>query len=154
MGHRLNTVLVHGAWADGSSWSAVIERLQGEGYHVIAPQFPMTSLADDVARLRQVLEFQDGPTVVVGHSYGGQVMTALGPRRAQRRRPELHSSVCARAGRISRSAVGAGPRDPAGGLSVRRLTVLDGDGLVHQHARFSKEPLKEGMNHDSHNHGT
>ena len=78
MGHRLNIVLVHGAWADGSSWSAVIERLQGEGYHVIAPQFPMTSLADDVARLRQVLEFQDGPTIVVGHSYGGQVMTALG----------------------------------------------------------------------------
>ena len=78
MGHRLNIALVHGAWADGSSWSAVIERLQGEGYHVIAPQFPMTSLADDVARLRQVLEFQDGPTIVVGHSYGGQVMTALG----------------------------------------------------------------------------
>ena len=78
MEHRLNIVLVHGAWADGSSWSAVIERLQGEGYHVIAPQFPLTSLADDVARLRQVLEFQDGPTIVVGHSYGGQVMTALG----------------------------------------------------------------------------
>ena len=78
MERRLNIVLVHGAFADGSSWSAVIERLQGEGYHVIAPQFPMTSLGDDVARLRQVLEFQDGPTVVVGHSYGGQVVTALG----------------------------------------------------------------------------
>ncbi len=78
MEQRLNIVLVHGAWADGSSWSAVIERLQGEGYHIIAPQFPLTSLADDVARLRQVLEFQDGPTIVVGHSYGGQVMTALG----------------------------------------------------------------------------
>jgi pimeloyl-ACP methyl ester carboxylesterase len=78
MEHRLNIVLVHGAWADGSSWGPVIERLQGEGYHVIAPQFPLTSLADDVARLRQVLEFQDGPTIVVGHSYGGQVMTALG----------------------------------------------------------------------------
>jgi pimeloyl-ACP methyl ester carboxylesterase len=78
MEHRLNIVLVHGAWADGSSWGPVIERLQGEGYHVIAPQFPLTSLADDVARLRQVLEFQDGRTIVVGHSYGGQVMTALG----------------------------------------------------------------------------
>src|SRR5271169_6817716 len=78
MNTRPNIVLVHGAWADGSSWSAVIERLQGEGYHVIAPQFPLTSLADDVARLRQVLEFQDGPTIVVGHSYGGQVITALG----------------------------------------------------------------------------
>jgi pimeloyl-ACP methyl ester carboxylesterase len=75
---RPNIVLVHGAWADGSSWSSVIERLQADGYHVTAPQFPLTSLADDVARLRHVLALQDGPTVVAGHSYGGQVMTALG----------------------------------------------------------------------------
>jgi pimeloyl-ACP methyl ester carboxylesterase len=73
-----NVVLVHGAWADGSSWSAVVERLQAGGYSVIAPQFPETSLADDVARLRQVLNRQSGPTIVVGHSYGGQVMTSLG----------------------------------------------------------------------------
>jgi pimeloyl-ACP methyl ester carboxylesterase len=78
MSGRPNIVLVHGAWADGSCWSAVIERLQADGFHVAAPQFPMRSLADDVARLRQVLEFQDGPTVVVGHSYGGQILTALG----------------------------------------------------------------------------
>jgi len=73
-----NIVLVHGAWADGSCWSGVIERLQARDVHVQAPQFPLSSLADDVARLRQVLEFQDGPTIVVGHSYGGQIMTALG----------------------------------------------------------------------------
>jgi pimeloyl-ACP methyl ester carboxylesterase len=73
-----NVVLVHGAWADGSSWSGVIERLQKDGYNVIAPQFPLTSLANDVSRLREVLAFQDGPTVVAGHSYGGQIMTALG----------------------------------------------------------------------------
>jgi pimeloyl-ACP methyl ester carboxylesterase len=73
-----NIVLVHGAWADGSSWSAVTERLQAEGYRVTAPQFPMTALADDVARLREVLALQSGPTVVAGHSYGGQIMTALG----------------------------------------------------------------------------
>jgi pimeloyl-ACP methyl ester carboxylesterase len=73
-----SVVLIHGAWADGSSWSAVIEQLQAEGYKVIAPQFPLTSLADDVARLRQVLALQDGPTVLVGHSYGGQIMTGLG----------------------------------------------------------------------------
>src|SRR5258708_10441207 len=79
---RPNIVLVHGAWADGSSWSGVIERLQAEGLQVRAPQFPLTSLADDVARLRQVLEFQDGPTIVVGHSYGGQIITALGPNAA------------------------------------------------------------------------
>ena len=73
-----NIVLVHGAWADGSCWSTVIERLQARGYDVTAPQFPESSLADDVARLRQVLARQDGPTVVAGHSYGGQIMTAMG----------------------------------------------------------------------------
>ena len=78
MSDRPNIVLVHGAWADGSCWSGVIERLQAQGFQVRAPQFPLTSLADDVARLREVLEFQDGPTIVVGHSYGGQIMTALG----------------------------------------------------------------------------
>ena len=78
MSESPNIVLVHGAWADGSSWSAVVERLQADGYSVTAPQFPETSLADDVARLRQVLDFQDGPAVVAGHSYGGQIMTALG----------------------------------------------------------------------------
>jgi pimeloyl-ACP methyl ester carboxylesterase len=78
MDTRPNIVLVHGAWADGSCWSGVIERLQGDGYHVTAPQFPLTSLADDVARLRHVLDLQDGPTVVAGHSYGGQIVTALG----------------------------------------------------------------------------
>jgi len=78
MDGRPNIVLVHGAWADGSCWSGVIERLHADGFDVRAPQFPLTSLADDVARLRQVLEFQDGPTIVAGHSYGGQIITALG----------------------------------------------------------------------------
>ena len=79
MSDKPGIVLVHGAWADGSSWSAVIESLQADGYTVSAPQFPETSLADDVARLRQVLRRGTGPAVVVGHSYGGQIMTALGP---------------------------------------------------------------------------
>src|SRR5216684_2532438 len=75
---HMNIVLVHGAWADGSSWSAVIERLQADGYTVTAPQFPLSALANDVARLRQVLARQNGPTIVAGHSYGGQIITALG----------------------------------------------------------------------------
>ena len=78
MNARPNIVLVHGAWADGSCWAGVIQRLQADGYHVTAPQFPLTTLADDVTRLRQVLDLQDGPTIVAGHSWGGQVMTALG----------------------------------------------------------------------------
>src|SRR2546427_4482967 len=78
MNDKPNVVLVHGAWADGSSWSDVIRSLQASGFTVTAPQFPETSLAADVARLRQVLRRQTGPTVVAGHSYGGQIMTALG----------------------------------------------------------------------------
>ena len=67
-----NVVLVHGAWADGSSWTAVIERLQAKGYNVTAPQFPETSTEADVARLRQVLARQNRATVLAGHSYGGR----------------------------------------------------------------------------------
>ena len=74
----MRVVLVHGAWADGSCWSGVIRRLQASGHDVVAPQFPHTSLADNVARLRQVLSLEDVPTVVAGHSYGGQIITALG----------------------------------------------------------------------------
>jgi pimeloyl-ACP methyl ester carboxylesterase len=78
MSEQPNIVLVHGAWADGSSWSGVIRILQKAGYNVSAPQFPLTALADNVARLRQVLAVQTGPILVTGHSYGGQIMTALG----------------------------------------------------------------------------
>jgi len=78
MTDRPNVVLIHGAFADGSSWSAVVRELQAKGFDVTAPQFPLTSLADDVTRLRQALAWQRRPSIVVGHSYGGQVMTALG----------------------------------------------------------------------------
>ena len=70
-------VLVHGAWADGSRGSAVIERLQADGHKVTAPQFPLTSLGNDVGRQRQILAMQESQTLMVGHSYGGQIMTAL-----------------------------------------------------------------------------
>jgi pimeloyl-ACP methyl ester carboxylesterase len=78
MAAKPNIVLVHGAWADGSCWSRVIERLQADGYKVTAPQLPETSLAADVARVRHVLTRQDGPAVLGAHSYGGQVITSLG----------------------------------------------------------------------------
>jgi pimeloyl-ACP methyl ester carboxylesterase len=78
MAAPLNIVLVHGAWADGSCWSDVIERLQADGYNVTAPQLPETSLAADVASVRRVLTRQSGPTVLAAHSYGGQVITSLG----------------------------------------------------------------------------
>jgi pimeloyl-ACP methyl ester carboxylesterase len=73
-----NVVLVHGAWADGSSWSEVIWRLQAAGLHVTAVQNPLTSLADSIAATRRVLARQDGATVLVAHSWGGTVISEVG----------------------------------------------------------------------------
>ncbi len=78
MSKDLNIVLVHGAWADGSCWSGVIERLQEADYNVTAVQMPLSSLNDDVTRVWEVLDIQTGPTLLVGHSYGGAVITQLG----------------------------------------------------------------------------
>lgn len=73
-----NIVLVHGAFADGSSWSEVIAILQRKGYHVTAVQNPLTSLEDDVAATRRVLERQEGDVILVGHSWAGAVVTEAG----------------------------------------------------------------------------
>jgi pimeloyl-ACP methyl ester carboxylesterase len=70
-----NVVLVHGAWCDGSSWAKVIGPLQQQGHHVVAVQNPLTSLADDVAWTRRIIAEQDGPVALVGHSYGGAVIS-------------------------------------------------------------------------------
>jgi pimeloyl-ACP methyl ester carboxylesterase len=73
-----NVVLVHGAWADGSSWGDVIARLQKAGMRVTAVQNPLTSLADSVAATRRALALQDGPTVLAGHSWAGTVISETG----------------------------------------------------------------------------
>ena len=73
-----NIVLVHGAWADGSSWAKVIPLLEAKGLHVTAVQNPLTSFADDVAATKRVIDAQDGPVLLVGHSYGGAVVTEAG----------------------------------------------------------------------------
>ena len=73
-----NIVLVHGAFVDGSGWKAVADILARDGYTVSIAQPPETSLEDDVAATRRVLDRQDGPTVLVGHSYGGVVITEAG----------------------------------------------------------------------------
>ncbi|MCA2436817.1 alpha/beta fold hydrolase [Rhizobium leguminosarum] len=73
-----NVVLVHGAYADGSSWSKVIPLLQKAGLHVTSVQNPLTSFADDVAATKWALALQDGPTVLVGHSYAGMVVSETG----------------------------------------------------------------------------
>src|SRR6202522_2622706 len=73
-----NIVLVHGAWADGSCWSKVVALLQVKGFHVVAVQNPLTSLADDVAATKRIIALQDGPVILVGHSYAGVVITEAG----------------------------------------------------------------------------
>jgi pimeloyl-ACP methyl ester carboxylesterase len=76
--HLRNIVLVHGAWADGSSWNKVIPLLEEKGFHVTAVHLPFNTLADDVAAVERTLELQDGPVLLVGHSYGGAVITEAG----------------------------------------------------------------------------
>jgi len=73
-----NVVLVHGALVDGSSWRAVYDILRKDGYRVSIVQEPLTSLDDDVAATKRVLDLQDGPVVLVGHSYGGTIITTAG----------------------------------------------------------------------------
>ncbi|MEU8821721.1 alpha/beta hydrolase [Actinoplanes sp. NPDC048796] len=73
-----NVVLVHGAFADGSGWRGVYDRLTAEGFRVSIVQNPLTSLADDVAATTRVLDRQDGPVILVGHSWGGTVITEAG----------------------------------------------------------------------------
>jgi pimeloyl-ACP methyl ester carboxylesterase len=73
-----NIILVHGAWADGSSWAKVIPILEERGFHVTAVQNPLTSLADDVAATKRAIDQADGPVLLVGHSYGGAVISQAG----------------------------------------------------------------------------
>ena len=87
-GAGINVLLVHGAWVDASSWMLVIPLLQAQGYNVLAVQNPLSSLADDVTVTRQALASLSGPTIVVGHSYGGAVITNAGTGA-----PNLHSLV-------------------------------------------------------------
>jgi pimeloyl-ACP methyl ester carboxylesterase len=76
--HVKNIVLVHGAFADGSSWSKVIPLLQKMDYHVVTVQNPMTSLADEVTFTKRIIALQEGPLILVAHSWGGAVITQAG----------------------------------------------------------------------------
>ena len=73
-----NIVLVHGAWVDASGWKPVYEILTKQGFHVTMVQEPETSFADDVTATKRILDLQDGPTILVGHSYGGSIITEAG----------------------------------------------------------------------------
>lgn len=91
-----NVVLVHGAFADGSSYAKVIPLLEARGLHVIAVQNPLSSLADDVAAAKRAIALQNGPVILVGHSWGGMVISEAGnmsPPRFCRRGASSSDSV-------------------------------------------------------------
>ena len=73
-----NIVLVHGAWVNGNGWKPVYDILTKDGYHVSVAEHPLTSFNDDVTAVKRIVDMQDGPTILVGHSYGGALVTDVG----------------------------------------------------------------------------
>lgn len=110
-----NVLLVHGAWADGSSWAEVIPRLQAAGLKVTAVQNPLSSLEDSVAATRRALALQEGPTVLVAHSWGGTVISEVGTEPkvsalvyVAARAPDAGEDFVALSGKFPTGAVRAG----------------------------------------------
>jgi pimeloyl-ACP methyl ester carboxylesterase len=119
-------VLVHGAWADGSSWNRIIPLLHAKGHRVIAVQVPLTSLEDDLAATKRIIADTAGPIVLVGHSWGGMAVTQAGDD------PKVValvyvSAFAPDAGESGGSMIGAHPSPPA--LST---VVTDSFGFVYQ----------------------
>ena len=152
-----NVVLVHGAWADGSSWNEVIERLQDAGMKVTAVQNPLTSLADSVAETRRVLAQQDGPTVLVGHSWGGTVVSETGtdPKvtalvYVAARAPDAGEDFVALSGEFPTMPARAGMKEFKGftTLSEDAFLMYFANGVPHgrAHALFAEqEPTALGL---------
>lgn len=127
-----NVVLVHGAWADGSSWAKVIPLLQAAGLRVTAVQNPLTSLADSVAATKQVLAQQDGPTVLVAHSWGGTVISEVGtdPKVSAlvyvaARAPDADEDFVALSGKYPAGPVRAGVEEHDGFTTIAEKPFLE-----------------------------
>jgi pimeloyl-ACP methyl ester carboxylesterase len=126
-----NVVLVHGAWADGSSWAKVIPLLQAAGLKVTAVQNPLTSLEDSVAATRRVLALQDGPTVLVAHSWAGTVISETGtdPKvtalvYVAARAPDAGEDFVALSGKFPAGAVRAGVQEHDGFTTLSEESFL------------------------------
>src|SRR6266852_4748589 len=126
-----NVVLVHGAWADGSSWAEVIPYLQAAGLKVTAVQNPLTSLEDSVAATRRALALQDGPTVLVAHSWGGTVISETGtdPKVSAlvyvaARGPDAGEDFVALSGKFPAGAVRAGVQENDGFTKLSEESFL------------------------------
>ena len=138
-----NVVLVHGAWADGSSWAEVISRLQEAGMHVTAVQNPLTSLTDSVAATRRALALQDGPTVLVAHSWAGTVISETGvdPKvtalvYVAARAPDAGEDFVALSGKFPTMPVRAGVQQHDGFTSISEEAFLKyfANGVAHKEA--------------------
>ena len=138
-----NVVLVHGAWADGSSWAEVTARLQAAGLHVTAVQNPLTSLADSVAATRRALALQDGPTVLVAHSWGGTVISETGtdPKvtalvYVAARAPDAGEDFVALSAKFPTMPVRAGVQDHDGLTTISEQAFLKyfANGVAHKKA--------------------
>jgi pimeloyl-ACP methyl ester carboxylesterase len=126
-----NVVLVHGAWADGSSWAEVIPLLQAAGLKVTAVQNPLTSLKDSVAATRRELALQDGPTVLAGHSWAGTVVSEVGTEPkvtalvyVAARAPDAGEDFVALSGKYPAGAVRAGVREHDGFTKISEESFL------------------------------
>jgi pimeloyl-ACP methyl ester carboxylesterase len=139
-----NVVLVHGAWADGSSWGEVIPLLQAAGLNVTAVQNPLSSLADSVAATRRALALQDGPTVLVGHSWSGTVVSETGtdPKvtalvYVAARAPDAGEDFVALSGTFPTMPVRAGVQEHDGYTRLSEASFLDhfANGVAREKAR-------------------
>ena len=138
-----NVVLVHGAWADGSSWSEVIPLLQAAGLHVTSVQNPLTSLSDAAAETRRALALQDGPTVLVGHSWSGTLVSEVGddPKVSAlvyvaARAPDAGEDFVALSGKFPTAAARAGIQNNDGftKLSEEAFLKYFANGIPHRQA--------------------
>ena len=138
-----NVVLVHGAWADGSSWGEVIARLQAAGLHVTAVQNPLTNVEESVEATRRIIAEQDGPTVLAGHSWGGTVVSQAGtdPRVSAlvyvaARAPDAGEDFVALSGKFPTMPVRAGVQNHNGWTVIGEDAFLNyfANGVPHDKA--------------------
>jgi pimeloyl-ACP methyl ester carboxylesterase len=118
MATKPTIVLIHGAWADGTSWQHVIPLLESEGYVVTCAQIPLTSVADDVGTAKRLIDGQPGPVVVAGHSYGGMVMTGAAADNPNVKAIVYLSAFAPDVGEAIGATAAKYPATPAGGAFV------------------------------------
>ena len=152
-----NVVLVHGAWADGSSWSEVIAKLQAAGLHVTAVQNPLTSVEESVAETKRIIDQQDGPTVLAGHSWGGTVVSEAGadPKVSAlvyvaARAPDSGEDFVALSGKFPTMPVRAGVQNSNGWTVIGEQAYLDyfANGVPHDKAEVlyaTQQPTRAAL---------